>query len=205
MASTFNLRSVTSPVLLHLLAREMPFPRLFLWRCRLGLDRFKRSIDDRFPKELVELAALPLWVYLNLKERVGPNRAFEIMRVAILTGGVAQWNLAFETVEKGRTFATFCDQELLVNRVGLTRWNTLEVVDRTDRRFELKVTRCLYHELATAVGAPEITPAICQIDNAACSSYLPDRMLFHRAGAGHRISDGSATCRFIWELVEGAS
>jgi L-2-amino-thiazoline-4-carboxylic acid hydrolase-like protein len=198
----FDLRKVTGPILLHLLKREMASPRLFLWRCVLTLPRFKKRIDDRFPRELIDLAALPLWIYLNLKRRVGPDKAFEIMRVAILTGGVALWNLAYQTVDKKRTFANFCDQELLVNKTGLTRWNELEVVDRTDHRFEVKVTRCLYHELATSVGAPELTPVICQIDNAGFNSYLPDRLLFHRGGPNHRISDGSTECRFIWELLE---
>jgi hypothetical protein len=121
------------------------------------------------------------------------------MRVVILTGGIAQWNLAYEAIEKPRTFETLCDQELEVNRVGFTRWNTLEVVERTNRRFEIKITRCLYHELATSVGAPELTPIVCQIDNAGFNSYLPDEVLFQRGGPGHRIADGSKECRFIWE------
>jgi hypothetical protein len=29
--------------------------------------------------DLIELAALPLWVYINLKRRIGRKRAFEIM------------------------------------------------------------------------------------------------------------------------------
>jgi hypothetical protein len=170
----FNLRRVTGPILLHLLAGEVAFPRLFMWRCALTLDRFKRRIDPRFPKELVDMAALPIWVYLNLKARVGQAKAFEILRVAILTGGVAQWNLAYETVDKERTFANLCEQELLVNQTGPTRWNTLEVVDRSEHRFEIRITRCLYHELAVSVGAPELTPVVCQIDNACFNSYLPD-------------------------------
>jgi L-2-amino-thiazoline-4-carboxylic acid hydrolase len=197
-----DLRKVTTPILLHLLEGKVRFPKLFLLRCRLTVGRFKKRIDPRFPAELVALAALPLWVYVNLKRRLGPARAFEIMRVAILTGGVAQWNLTYETVETERTFAHLCDQELEVNRTGPTRWNTLEVVDRTDRRFEIKITRCLYHELATSVGVPEITPVICQIDNAAFNAYLPDRVIFHRGGPGNRIADGKRECRFVWEVKE---
>jgi hypothetical protein len=195
-----DLRQVTTPILLHLLAGEVRFPWLFLLRCRLTVGRFKKRIDPRFPAELVDLAALPLWVYINLKRRLGQTKAFEIMRIAILTGGLAQWNLAYETVEKERTFAILCEQELEVNKTGPTRWNTLEVVERTDRRFEIKITRCLYHELATSVGVPEITPVICQIDNAAFNAYLPNRVIFHRGGPGNRIADGKSACRFVWEV-----
>ena len=195
-----NTQKVTTPLLLHLLQDEVRFPRLFLLGCRPRVGRFKRRIDPRFPAELIELAALPLWVYLNLKQRLGQAKAFEIMRVTILTGGVAQWNLAYQTVEKARSFANLCDLELEVNKTGPTRWNTLEVVDRSDRRFEIKITRCLYHELASSLGIPEITPVICQIDNAAFNAYLPDRVTFHRGGPGHRIADGKSECQFIWEV-----
>lgn len=200
MSKAFDLKKVTSPVLLHLLEKELPFPRVFLWRSALTVRGFKKRIDARFPSALVELAALPLWIYIRLKRELGQAKAFEIMRVAVLTGGVARWNLEFQTVEKPRTFANFCDQELLVHKTGLTRWNTLEVVARTERRFELKVTRCLYHELATSVGVPEITPIVCQIDNAGFNSYMPDKLRFHRGGPGHRISDGATECQFVWEM-----
>ena len=66
----------------------------------------------------------------------------------------------------------------------------------------MKITRCLYHELASSVGVPELTPIACQIDNACFNSYLPDQVLFHRGGPGHRIADGSKECRFIWEVKE---
>jgi hypothetical protein len=200
-----DLRRITSPVLLHLLGKVMRHPRLFLWRCAATVSRFKRTIDPRFPRELVELAALPLWVYIHLKKRVGQAKAFEIMRVAILTGGVAKWNLEFETVERPRTFDGLLEQELRVNRIGSTRWNTLEVVEHGPRRIELRVTRCLYHELATALGIPEVTPIVCQVDNAAFNSYLPDDAVFHRGGPGHRIADGAKECRFVLERAAEAT
>ena len=202
----FDARKVTGPVLVHLLGREMRFPRLFLFRCALTVGRFKRGFDQRFPKELVELTALPLWVYINLKKRIGQQKAFEIMRVAILTGGTAQWNIAYETVDKERTFENLCEEELLVSKTGPTRWNTLEVVDRTPRRFEIRVTRCLYHELAQSLGIPEITPVVCQIDNAAFNSYLPDWIMFNRGGPNRRIADGKSECNFVWESrAEGSA
>jgi len=196
-----DLRKMTTPILLHLLKGKVRFPRLFLVTCKLTAGRFRRSIDPRFPVELVDTCALPLWVYINLKRRLGQKMAFEIMRVAILTGGIAQWNIAYRAAEQDRTFKTFCDEEIRVNQTGPTRWNTLEVVERTERRFEIKITRCLYHELMTAVGVPELTPVICQVDNAAFNSYLPDAVVFTRGGPGHRISDGAKECSFKWDLI----
>ena len=76
----------------------------------------------------------------------------------------------------------------------------MEVVERTSPRFEIKVTSCMFHEFAVPVGAPELTPVVCQIDNAMFNSYLPDEMIFDRGGPGRRIADGRHECSFVWEL-----
>jgi len=200
-APQLDLRKITTPILLHLLHGEVRLPWLFLVKCNLTVNRFKKTIDPRFPGEMVEMCALPLWVYINLKKKLGQKPAFEIMRIAILTGGIAQWNFAYHAAEEDRTFTNLCDEEIIVNQTGPTRWNTLEVVERTERRFEIKITRCLYHELTTAMGVPELTPVICHVDNAAFNSYLPDEVVFTRGGHGHRISDGAKQCTFKWDFV----
>lgn len=201
-AAGMDLRKITTPILTHLLRRDMRFPTLFLVRCKLTVGRLKRRIDPRFPQELIDIAALPLWVYINLKEKIGQQRAFEVMRVAILTGGLAQWNLQYGAADKERTFKNLCDAEIEVNKSGFTQWNTLEVVERSERRFEIKITRCLYHELTVSLGLPELTPVICQVDNAAFNSYLPDKVVFNRGGPNHRIADGKKECNFVWDVID---
>jgi hypothetical protein len=197
-----DLRKITTPILTHLLRRDMRFPALFLIRCKLTVGRLKRRIDPRFPQELIDIAALPLWVYINLKQKLGERRAFEVMRIAILTGGLAQWNLQYGAADKERSFKNLRDSEIEVNKSGFTRWNTLAVVERSERRFEIKITRCLYHELTVSLGLAELTPVICQVDNAAFNSYLPDKIVFNRGGPNHRIADGKKECNFIWDVVE---
>ena len=61
---------------------KVRFPWLFLVKCKLTVNRFKKTIDPRFPAEMIDMCALPLWVYINLKRQLGPKAAFEIMRVA---------------------------------------------------------------------------------------------------------------------------
>ena len=200
MAPEFDMKKVTTPLLLHMLGKELRFPRLFLLLRKLTLGRFKKTIDKRFPHELIDLAALPAWVYLNLKKNIGQRKAFEIMRVALLTGGTAAQNLQFDTVHKERNFRNFTDLEIENNRTGLVRWNKMEVVERTARRFEIKITRCMFHEFAVSVGIPEMTPIVCQIDNAMFNSYLPDEMTFDRGLLGGRIADGKSECNFVWKM-----
>ena len=197
-----DLQNITTPLLLHLLRPKIRFPILFLIRCKLTVGRLKRQVDSKFPPELIALAILPLWVYINLKKKIGERQAFEVMRVVILAGGIAQWNIAYRAAEKERNFENLCDAEIEVNKTGPTRWNTLELVERTARRFEIKVTRCLYHELCVALGVPELTPVVCQVDNAAFNSYLPDKVVFSRGGPNHRIADGKKECNFIWEVAD---
>ncbi len=203
MAPQFDMKKITTPLLIHMLGQELRFPRFFLLRCKLTLGRFKDTIDGRFPPELIELAGLPLWVYLNLKKKIGQHRAFEIMRVALLTGGTAAQNLQFDTVNKERTFQNFSTLEIENNRTGLVRWNTMVVVERSAQRFELKITRCMFHELAISLNIPELTPVVCQIDNAMFNSYLPDEMTFDRGLLGGRIADGKRECNFVWKLQQG--
>jgi hypothetical protein len=200
MATDFDMKKITTPILLHLLGKELPYPRWFLLRCKITLPGFKKTIDRRFPLELVELAALPAWVYINLKKKIGHRRAFEILRIALLTGGTAAQNLQFDTVHKERNFLNFSELEIQNNRSGLVRWNTMQVVERSAQRFEIKITKCMFHEFAVSVGIPEMTPIVCQIDNAMFNSYMPDVMTFSRGGPGHRIADGRPECNFIWEL-----
>lgn len=200
MTPQFDMKKVTTPLLLHMLDKELRFPRWFLLTRKLTLNRFKKTINPRFPRELIDLAALQAWVYLSLKKKIGQPKAFEIMRVALLTGGTAAQNLQFDTVHKERNFRNFTDSEVENNRTGLVRWNKMEVVARTDFRFELKITRCMFHEFATDLGIPEMTPIVCQIDNAMFNSYLPDEMSFDRGGVGRRIADGNHECNFVWEL-----
>ena len=204
MAPEFDMKKVTTPLLLHLLDKELRFPRLFLLLRKLTLGRFKKTIDKRFPRELIDLAALPAWVYLNLKKKIGQRKAFEIMRVALLTGGTAAQNLQFDTVHKERSFRNFAELEVENNRTGLVRWNKMEVVERSAQRFEIRVTRCMFHEFAVYLGVPEMTPIVCQIDNAVFNSYLPDEMTFDRGGIGRRIADGNHECNFAWKLRQAA-
>lgn len=200
MASEFNMKKVTTPLLPYMLEKELRFPRLFLLRCKLTLGRFKKTIDRRFPGELTDLAALPAWIHISLKQKIGREKAFEIKRVVLLTGGTAVQNVQFDTVHKERNFQNFSESEIENNCGGLVRWNKMEIVERSAQRFEIKVTRCIFHEFAASAGIPEMTPIVCQIDNAMFNSCLPDEMTFDRGGTGRRIADGKRECNFVWEL-----
>jgi len=196
-----NMRKIMMPLLIYLLKGQIRYPRLFLLKCVLTLGTFKKRIHKRFPPELVSLTALPLWIYINLKDALGQEKAYEIIRIPALTAGIAKQNLLFDPINKGRGFRQFIEQEFEINKTGTTKWNTIEIKEQTENRLEFVVTRCMYHELTQSLGIPEVTTLICQIDNAVFNSYMPERLIFHRGGVGKRIADGNECCHFVWEFV----
>lgn len=195
----FDLTKITTPILLELLQDEIPSPEVFLQKCKLSLPKFQSTIDKKFPPDLIKFISMPLWVYINLKNKLEGEKAFEIMRIALLTGGLAKQSILFDSVNKPRTFENFIEQELKINKTGTTKWNNLEIVSKEKNRFEIKITKCLYHELTTSLQIPEATKLICQVDNAVFNSYLPEEIIFHRNGLNRRIADGCNECHFVWE------
>jgi hypothetical protein len=101
-----------------------------------------------------------------------------------------------------RTLESLCDAEIEANRIGPTRWNTAEVVQRTKRRFRIRNTRCLYHQLTTALRVPELTPVVRQIDDVGFNSYFPGKVVFSRDDRNHRIADGAKECDFTGQVVD---
>ena len=144
-----------------------------------------------------EARCSPIRVCINLKERICQEAAFEVMRVAILTAGIAHWNFAYRASEATRTFDNLCDAELRMEtqQSGPTRWNTFGLIQRSERRFEIK-DRAVCITSLRPLGVPEFTPVVCQIDN------LPDRVAFTRDGPGRRIADGAEECYFVWNVVD---
>ncbi len=195
----FNLTKITTPMLLTLLKDEIISPECFLEECKSSLQSFQSTIDKKFPPDLINFISMPLWVYINLKNKLGNEKAFEIMRIVLLTGGVAMQSILFDSINKPRTFENFIEQELQINKTGTTKWNNLEIISKDKNKFEIKITKCLYHELTTSLGIPEATKLICQVDNAVFNSYLPEEVIFHRNGLNQRIADGCNECHFVWE------
>jgi len=172
---------------------------LFLLLTAVGYRRFSRRIPGRFPAAFVRLVGFQAWLYIRLKEKLGPEKGLEVMRAVILTGGAAIQQSGFRTVEAGRTWENLIHFQQRNNREGATRWNEMEVITQNEAAYEIRVTRCLFLEFFSELGIPELTKSICALDNLIFSSYLPEEVTFHRGGLRQRMSDGGAECRFVME------
>ncbi len=199
----FNFTIVMEPILLHLLDGEIDDPKAFYDNCKATVGELYIKAKDKFPEDFLRFIGLPIWTYINLKKELGQQKAFEIMRIAFITGGYAIQSILFDPVQYPRSFNMFCDRELFINQNGSTKWNKLEPKERTDNKFEFTITRCMYHELNEFLGIPEATPMICSVDNALFNSYLPEEMVFHRGGLNRKIANGSKDgCHFVWEYCK---
>lgn len=122
------------------------------------------------------------------------------MRVAILTASIANWNFTSKAAERERNFDNLCDAEIEVNKTGFTAVEHSRLSNAQSAVASSEITRRLYHELTTSLGLPELTPVVCQVDNAAFNSYFPDTIVFNRGGPGQRIADGNKECTFVWNV-----
>lgn len=188
-------------MVLGILQGYLKNPAGFLLQTVLTLSSFKKSLPDGLPKDFVDITALQTWMYLRLKERLGREKAYEIVRAFVIPVGLAVQQGTLRTVEAPRTFENFIAFHERMSREGLTRWSRKEVLLHSDKRYEWQILNCGFHDFFSKIGVPELTRLMCEVDNAIYNTYLPDELIFHRDGPGHRISDGAQTCRFIVDRV----
>ena len=174
-------------------------PLLFLLGTLLTLPSFKRKIPKDLPEDFVKTVALQAWLYIRLKDRVGREKAYEIMRAVILPIALAVQQGNFRCVEAGRTFENLINYQQRTNREGPTRWNRMEIDEQSEKRYAFRVKNCLFYDFFSGIGAPELTKFMCATDNAVFGTYLPEEITFHRNGLSHTIADGAPECRFVIE------
>ena len=174
-------------------------PLLLLFGTLLTLPSFKKGIPKDLPEDFVKTVALQGWLYIRLKDRVGQEKAYEIMRAVILPIALAVQQGNFRSVEAGRTFESLKHYQQRTNREGPTRWNRMEIDEQNEKRYAFRVKNCLFYEFFSCIGAPELTRFMCATDNAIFGSYLPEEVTFHRNGLYNTIADGASECRFVLE------
>lgn len=121
------------------------------------------------------------------------------MRAVVIVLGLSVQQSNFRNIEDKRTFKNLIAYQQRTNREGPTRLNKMEIIEQSEKRYEFKVTKCLFFEFFSSLGIKELTSLMCSIDNAIFNSYLPEQVCFHRGGLDNRIIDGSESCSFIIE------
>jgi hypothetical protein len=192
-------RPFVLPMAYGILKGYIKRPLFFLLGALLTLPSFKKRISNDLPEDFVKTVALQGWMYIRLKEKLGQEKAYEIMRAVILPIALAVQQGNFRSVEAGRTFGNLIKYQQRTNREGPTRWNRMEIEEQSGKRYAFSVKNCMFHEFFSSIGAPELTKFMCATDNAIFGSYLPEEVIFHRSGLNNRIADGASECRFVLE------
>ena len=186
-------------ILIGVLRGYINNPARFVIASKITFRKFRKRIELDLPEDFIETAGFMAWIYIRLKKKTDKERAFEIIRAAVLTSGLAVQQANFRNVEEGRTMENLVKYQQITNREGPTRLNTMEVIEESGKRYAFRVTRCLFHELFSQLGVPELTSIMCSIDNAIFNTYLPEKLTFHRNGLHNTIADGKEFCDFVIE------
>ena len=174
-------------------------PAWFVLQTLLTLGRFKRRLPPDVPKEFSDTVALEAWMYLRLKETLGQDKAFALMRAVIVPVAMVWYGAGFRVVEAPRTYDNIIRFHELVHEKMLTADGNLKIDERNDSRYMYRNFFCPWHDLFKKLGIPELTEPYCTIDNGLYNTYLPGEIVFHRGGVNRTIASGAPHCRYIYE------
>ena len=187
-------------ILLGVLKGYLVNPLWFLIKSKITFKKFKKGIKLDLPEDFINSSGFLAWLYIRLRNDIGQEKAFEIIRAGILTSGLAVQQANFKNVEEVRTFRNLKKYQQLANKEGSTKLNTMEIVEDSENKYEFRVTRCLFYELFTYLEVPELTSVMCSIDNAIFNTYLPEKLVFHRNGLNKTLLQGNSYCEFVIDL-----
>lgn len=195
-------KPAVSLILIGVLKGYIKNPIGFLIKSKISFKKFRENIKLDLPRDFVDTTSFVAWIYLRLKEKIGQEKAFEIIRASVLTSGIAVQQANFRNVEENRNFENLIKYQQRANTEGSTKQNTMEIIEQTSGRYEFRVTRCVFYELFSYLKVPELTLIMCSIDNAIFNTYLPEKLIFHRNGLNNTMPQGNKFCEFVIENKE---
>jgi len=190
-------KPLTFLILLGTLKGYISNPISFLIFSKLSFKKYLKKYSINLPQDFVNEYAFIAWLYIRLTKKIGKEKAFEILRTSLLTTGLAVQQANFRTVESKRTFKNLVVFQKLTKEKGNTKLNEMEIISETNNKYEFRVTKCTFFELFSSLNVPELTTIFCSIDNAIFSSYLPEKITFHRNGVNNTIAAGNKYCEFV--------
>ena len=156
-----------------------------------------RGPEARF----VQRIALAPALYRELGERIGSDRAFNVVESILVPIGCAeQWDHLHAIDVAGRSpMARLRAFNERMDRKGSPRFNRREVLRQDDETCHFIITRCVFSDFFTAVGTPELTGLFCEVDRRFFPEAFPG-LRFHRGGSWQNtIACGRDHCEFVFE------
>ena len=131
-------------------------------------------------------------MYQIMERRYGKTRTDEIMRNVLLEGGNVFFR-GFRPLGPGEKLGAFVE----IYKAFEPNNIVFDVIEETDKRFEIEIKRCLVFEALNELGVPALTQWICDIAFNYFSQYHP-QMTYEK---DRMIARGSASCHevFTWK------
>jgi hypothetical protein len=130
-------------------------------------------------------------MYQMLEKRYGKAHTDEIMRGVLLDGGYVYFR-GFRRLGPGEKLRAFVEIYKAFERKNIV----FDVIEETDKRFEIEIKRCLVFEAFNELGVPALTQWMCDIAFHYFSRYHP-QMTYEK---DRMIARGATTCHevFTW-------
>lgn len=90
-------KPAVSLILLGVLKGYIKNPIGFLIKSKISFKQFRKTIELDLPGDFVDTTSFIVWIYIRLKEKIGQEKSYEIIRAAILTSGLAVQQAIFNT------------------------------------------------------------------------------------------------------------
>jgi hypothetical protein len=194
--NTMKRNKIATPLIaLGILKNYIPFATWFLLGTIIRIPKFVKSIDKKYSKELRKTCGLITLIYLRLQKRYSKEEAFEITRATIIPSALAVMQSNFYVGTEKRTFNNLVKFQQLTNQIGITKENTMKITKQTEDEYSFVITKCMFYEVFSSLGVPELTKIMCSVDNAIFNTYLPNEVMFYR-GVGNTIVEGNKECHF---------
>lgn len=157
----------------------------------------EESIESEFARRLSISAA----IYLNLLERTGEEKAFDIVRKILVPIGCDEQMNNLNTLnvsnrpsmEKLLTFYDF------MGAGGVGQFVERKLIQKDENRLHYEVRNCFFHRFYQQVGVPELTKLFCEVDEQFFPRAFPD-FKFHRGSSPQNtVAYGRDRCVFVFD------
>jgi len=123
-------------------------------------------------KILLFMMFLPVAFLFHLfKLLAGREKAIRVFYKFIADISAKILSLAIPTLLSDQSFSRFSQK--MKKSLFLMPFEIIEVIEETDKRFQIKVTRCQFVEVFSLLGMSTLTKALCDGDVLFCERYQP--------------------------------
>lgn len=179
----------------------------FLINCSiLSKGLFKKSrwgnrsdAESEFLKPYAIVAAL----YIKLKNKLGNERAYSVMRNIVVPIGCNQQNTLLDETGLSddipmKRLMAFND---LMDKKGATQFNERVYVKTNESVCQFKIKRCIYKVFFDSLGVSELTKLFCEVDREFFIPAFPKFKVHRGSSWENTLAYGKPECNFIFEKL----